>query len=242
MTMLTRATLERRAVWCAIHAAGDYPGPDAIGCASCDLVLPPDAGGHPCPRCAVRVDRRRAHAISQTLALLIATVALTPLAYSQPMSEMWKAGTPDPHGILNGIGLLFQSGFWYFGIIISCVSVLFPLTKIVALSWFLASIWHGSRVHFRRKTELHRFVDDVGRWSMLDPFTVMVFTPMVQIGTLAHIDIMPGSLSFMATVILSMLAARAFDPRLMWDIAREPQSQPVSFRAPQELQAEAIPR
>ena len=222
MTMLSRAALERRAIWRAIHEPGDYEGPDAIGCAHCDLVLPSNAEGRPCPRCAVRVDRRRPYAISQTLALLIATVVLTPLAYSQPMSEMWKAGTPDPHGILNGIGLLFSSGFWYFGIIIACVSVLFPLTKIVALSWFLASIWNCSAVHLRRKTELYRFVDDVGRWSTLDPFTVMVFAPMVQIETLAHIDIMPGSLSFTATVVLSMLAARAFDPRLMWDVAREP--------------------
>ena len=46
--------------------------------------------------------------------------------------------------VAYGIGLLFTSGFWYFGIIISVVSVLFPLTKIAALTWFLASIWQRS--------------------------------------------------------------------------------------------------
>ena len=30
--------------------------------------------------------------------------------------KMWKASTPDPHGIVNGIGMLFESGFRYFGI------------------------------------------------------------------------------------------------------------------------------
>ncbi len=217
MTMLTRASLERRAVWRSISASGDYQGADAIGCESCDLVLPPGAAGHPCPRCGAIANRRRPGSVSQTFALLLATVAVTPLAYIQPLSEMWEAGTPHPHGIINGIELLFKSGFWYFGIIIACVSVVFPLTKIVALSWFLSSVWRGSSARLRVKTRLYRFIDEIGRWSTLDPFTVMIFAPMIQIGQLGHIDFMPGSLSFLATVILSMLAARVFDPRLMWD-------------------------
>ena len=222
MTMVTRASLERRAVWRAIHGPGEYKGSDAVGCASCELVLPPSALGQPCPRCAARVERRRPHSVSQTLALLLATGLLTPLAYGQPMSEIWEAGTVHPHGILNGIALLFQSGFWHSGIIICLVSVVFPLTKIGALSWFIFSIWRGSTAKLRRKTQLYRFIDEIGRWSTLDPFTVIIFAPMIQIQQLVHINVMGGTLAFLATVIFSMLAARAFDARLMWDVARVP--------------------
>jgi hypothetical protein len=90
---------------------------------------------------------------------------------------------------------------------------------LVGLTWFLLSIRRGWSGRPRLKAELYRFVDDVGRWSVLDPFTVMVFTPMVQLGQLGHFRIMGGVEAFLATVALSMLAARALDPRLIWDVA-----------------------
>ena len=218
MTMLTRATLEPREVWRRL-GPDDAPPPADLTCAYCDLILrdcPEDAR---CPRCSARVHRRRPNSITQTTALLLATAVLTPVAYGLPMSELWKAGTPNPHTIGDGIMLLFQSGFWYFGILIFMLSVAFPLTKIVALSWFIVSIWRGSARHLRSKTRLYRFIDEAGRWSMIDPFTVFTFAPMLQIGQLAHINIRAGSLAFLSTVMLSMLAARTFDPRLMWDMA-----------------------
>jgi len=42
---------------------------------------------------------------------------------------------------------------------------------------------------------------------------------MIQFGQLAHFDFMGGAAAFLATAVLSMLATRIFDPRLMWDNA-----------------------
>lgn len=220
MTMLTRATLDQQAVWRRFgDGAQEYRGANPVACTHCDLVLPPAADGQRCPRCRARVRRRRPEAIPQTTALLLATAVLTPTAYAYPMSEFWEAGTPHPHTIVNGVELLLTHGFWYFAILIFCVSIAFPLAKIVALSWCLVSVWRSSDRHLRGKTRFYRFVDHVGRWSMLDPFTVLVFAPMVQLQQIAHIDFMPGCPAFFATVALSMLAAQRFDPRLMWDAA-----------------------
>lgn len=217
MTLLTRATLERREVWRRLATGPGYAARGAIACTSCDLPLPPEANGRPCARCGATVRRRIPFSTRRCLALLVAAVVLTPIAYSYPVSEFWKAGSPAPHSVINGIVLLFENGFWYFGIIIFCVSLLFPLTKLAALTWFLASIHYRSARHLRRKTRLYRFVDETGRWSTLDPFTVMIFAPMIQFGQLAHFDFMGGAAAFLATVVLSMAATRVFDPRLMWD-------------------------
>jgi paraquat-inducible protein A len=233
MTMLTRATLEPREVWRRLGPDDASPPTDLV-CAHCDLILPACPEGARCPRCTARLYRRRPNSVTQTTALLLATAALTPVAYGLPMSELWKAGTPDPHTIGNGILLLFQSGFWYFGILIFLLSVAFPLTKIVALSWFIVSIRRGSAAHLRGKTRLYRFIDEAGRWSMIDPFTVFIFAPMLQIGQLAHINIRAGSLAFLSTVVLSMIAARTFDPRLMWDMeAGASSSSPVKRESSQ---------
>ena len=220
LTMITRATLERRAVWRCLEAPPDYAGPNPIACTSCDLVLPPRTEGKRCPRCAARVHRRTPHSLKISSALLIATGVLTPVAYGWPMSEFWKAGSPSPHSIIDGIQMLFLHGFWYFGVVILMVSLVFPLTKLVGLTWFLTSVHHRSGERLRQKTHLYRFIDEVGRWSTLDPFTVMIFAPMIQFGQLAHFNFMGGTPAFLATVILSIVALRMFDPRLMWDAAQ----------------------
>ncbi len=239
MTMLTRATMERRAVWRSLEMPARQPTRNALSCTSCELVLPPEMENRRCPRCQAVVHRRRPGSIPCCAALLVATAVLTPIAYGYPMSELWELGRPHPHSVIDGIEMLFQSGFWYFGVIIALVSLIFPLTKLVALTWFLVSIWRRSTHRLRTKTKLYRFIDEVGRWSTLDPFTVMVFAPMAQFNQTAHIDFMGGSAAFLATVVLSMLASHALDARLMWDAAEAGrQRRPSDYRiAPAAVQS-----
>lgn len=219
MTMLTRASLERRAVWRRLEMPAAEATSASVSCTSCDLVLPPAWVGARCPRCAARIHRRHPFSVIQCAALTLATWVLMPIAYSYPMSTFWKLDTPMTNNIINGIEALFQHDFWYFGIVIFCVSVIFPFTKVLGLTWFLLSIRFGWTEHLRFKTGLFRFVDEVGRWSVLDPFTVLIFTPMIQLGQIGHFDARGGTEAFLATVVLSMVAARVFDPRLMWDVA-----------------------
>jgi paraquat-inducible protein A len=219
MTLVTRAAIERRAIWREIATSSVEPEADAIACTSCNLVVPAATEGQPCPRCRALVYRRRPVAFVQSMALVSACWVLMPVAYWLPMSAFWEAGTPHPHSIIDGVILLFDHGFWPLGILICLTSVGIPFGKLIGLTWFLVAITRNSNWKLRRKTQVYRLIDEIGRWSNLDPFTVMIFSPMVQFGQLAHIDVMGGSLAFLSMVVLSMIAARAFDPRLMWDAA-----------------------
>jgi len=44
---------------------------------------------------------------------------------------------------------------------------------------------------------------------------------LVKLGALANVDAGPAILYFAAVVVLTMLAAESFDPRLMWDVCEE---------------------
>jgi paraquat-inducible protein A len=233
MTMITRASLDRRAVWRRIRDPASHAGPHAVACPACDLVLPPSAEGGPCPRCHALVDRRLAQSLPRTTALVAASWALVMVCYWLPMSALWEAGSPSPHSIIDGIMLLFTHGFWPLGILICLASVGIPLTKLAGLTWFLVATRRGSAAHLRLRTRLYRVIDAIGRWSNLDPFTVMIFAPMVQFAMLAHIQNMDGSLAFLSMVVLSMVAAQSFDPRLMWDAAGAQQDVPVVAAADQ---------
>jgi paraquat-inducible protein A len=67
------------------------------------------------------------------------------------------------------------------------------------------------------RTRLYRFVELVGRWSMVDIYVVTILVALVRLGNLATIEAGLGAVFFGAVVVITMLAAESFDPRLIWD-------------------------
>jgi paraquat-inducible protein A len=52
---------------------------------------------------------------------------------------------------------------------------------------------------------------------MVDIYVVTILAALVRLGSLATIEAETGAVFFGAVVVLTMLAAEAFDPRLIWD-------------------------
>lgn len=52
---------------------------------------------------------------------------------------------------------------------------------------------------------------------MVDIFVVAILVAMVQLGNYMTVTPGPGAVAFAGVVILTMLAAMSFDPRLLWD-------------------------
>lgn len=221
LTMISRATLDRRTVWRAIAPERSAPRQDEpeISCTVCDLIAPATMENAPCPRCAARLHARRPDVMVQTTALLIAGFALYIPANIFPMSVGTQLGEQMPHRIVDGIADLFQLGLWPLGVLIFCTSIAIPLLKIAGLAWCLLSIrWRSTR-HLVFKTKLYRFIDEIGRWSNVDIFTIAVFVPLFHFGAIATTHAGPGAPAFLLVVVLTMLASRGFDARLMWDAA-----------------------
>jgi paraquat-inducible protein A len=57
---------------------------------------------------------------------------------------------------------------------------------------------------------------------MIDVFMESILVALVQFGAVVTVIPGPGAIAFASVVILTMLAARTFDPRLIWDRAAEP--------------------
>jgi paraquat-inducible protein A len=89
---------------------------------------------------------------------------------------------------------------------------------LAGLGWFLLCIRRRSTYALVFKTKLYRVIEEVGRWSNVDVFTIAAFLPLIQFGRLAstHADV--GATAFILVVVLTMFASRCFDPRLMWDV------------------------
>ncbi len=56
---------------------------------------------------------------------------------------------------------------------------------------------------------------------MVDVYVVTILVALVHLGTLANVEVRFGAVFFAAVVVLTILAAESFDPRLIWDALEE---------------------
>jgi len=69
------------------------------------------------------------------------------------------------------------------------------------------------------RTRLYRVIDMIGRWSNIDLFMISLLVAMIQFGALTTVRPQPGAIAFASVVVITMIASRCFDPRVMWDAA-----------------------
>lgn len=136
-----------------------------------------------------------------------------------PIMQVTSFGRTRSDTILSGAEYLLQLGMWPLALIVFVASVLVPVTKIVILVYLLISVRRRSDSRPMDRLRLYRFTEFVGRWSMVDVFVVTVLVALVNLGKIAEVEAGPGALFFAAVVVLTMLAAHTFDPRLIWDNA-----------------------
>lgn len=190
-------------------------------CLECGMLSRPARGKSSglCPRCGSPVHTRKPDSIQRTWAYLVAAYALYIPANVLPIMDTNSLFGTQQDTILSGAIYLWTTGSWAVSLLVIFASVVEPLVKLVALTYLLVSVQRGSTWNPRFRSRMYRLVDVVGRWSMLDIFVVTILVALVQIQSLAEIRAGPGALAFGAVVVLTMLAALNFDPRLIWDEA-----------------------
>ena len=119
--------------------------------------------------------------------------------------------------IMSGVVYLWTSGSWPLAVVVFIASITVPLMKLLALTFLVLSVQFRSQWQPQQRTKLYRIVEIVGRWSMLDIFVATMLVALVQLQALATITAGPAAIAFGSVVVLTMLAAMSFDPRLIWD-------------------------
>lgn len=191
-----------------------------VRCESCKLLLravPAEEPGH-CPRCGATLEFRRRRSIETTWALAIAAAICYVPANLLPVLVTYTLDSPSADTIMSGVVFLYTSGSWPLALVVLIASVMVPLGKLIALVYLLITVQRGASVGRRERTRLLRMVRFIGRWSMLDVFVDTFTVALVQLQPLMSVLPGPGVLFFAAVVVLTMLAAEAFDPRLIWDL------------------------
>ncbi len=191
-----------------------------VRCSACSLVVQePEAGRHAiCPRCEAPLHRRLPNSLARTWALLIAAAVLYIPANLFPIMRTASLGeVPQSDTILSGVVELWVRGSWDLAIIVFVASIVVPLLKIAILMTLLITTGRHSSWRRKERGKLYRFVEFIGHWSMLDIFVVALMAALVRFQSLADVTPGPGAVAFGAVVVLTMLASKSFDERLIWD-------------------------
>jgi paraquat-inducible protein A len=98
------------------------------------------------------------------------------------------------------------------------------------LATMMVTTQAGAGVLLRQRTRLYFVVAWIGRWSMVDIFMESLLGALVQFGRAVTIEPGMGALAFCAVVFVTIFAAEAFDPRLMWDAAARNAHRPMALR------------
>ncbi|HSJ97850.1 MAG TPA: paraquat-inducible protein A [Myxococcota bacterium] len=195
-------------------------------CHDCALLCRVPGGAHAahCPRCGAALHPRKPRSVERTWALVIAASLCYLPANLLPIMTVTSLGKAQSDTILSGVVYLLVHGMWPLAAIIFVASVFVPVLKLAILVFLLVSVGRGSRWRPAERTRLYRITEAVGRWSMVDIFVVTILVALVRLGSLATIQAQAGAVFFGAVVVLTMLAAESFDPRLIWDRSEEAQA------------------
>jgi len=156
--------------------------------------------------------------MERSFALMVAAVIFYFPANLMPITHTAALGKVQSDTIMSGVLYFISHGDWPLALVIFTASIAVPLLKLLILSYLLWSVHRRSTSRQLDRTKLYRLTEAVGRWSMVDVFVVTILVALVQLGFLANIQAGPGALYFCMVVIITMFAAMAFDPRLIWDL------------------------
>jgi paraquat-inducible protein A len=190
-----------------------------LGCNACGLAqreLPAEQHLR-CSRCGTRLHFRKPNSVSRTWALVIAAYVLIIPANLMPVMATGSLFGTEKDTIFGGVKFLWESNSQVLAIILFCASIVIPFAKLISLTFLLISVQRRSTWKPKVRAQLYRIVEAIGRWSMIDVYVATMLTALVQFGDLMSIRAGVGAIAFGSVVMLTIFAARSFDPRLIWE-------------------------
>ena len=170
-----------------------------------------------CCRCYSKLSNRNYASIQQSWALLITATILLVLANIYPITLLTNRGVVTTDTIFSGITHLVHSGMIPIAIIVFTASILVPWLKIIGLATYVTAISFNLPISKRKLMVGFHIIEWIGRWSMLDLFVISLTVALVNMGQLLDAKPAPAATAFALVILLTQLAAKVLDTRLLWD-------------------------
>ncbi|UTJ07542.1 paraquat-inducible protein A [Arcobacter roscoffensis] len=189
-----------------------------ISCKNCHKVFEkPNYDNFVCDRCNHVVRKRIHHSLQVSLALVISAILLYIPAMVYPMMEITKFGVTTESTIIEGVISFLEYENYFIAIVVFVASVVIPVVKLIGLLLIFTSLKIRVKMSNKTKLVVFKFIDMIGKWSMIDIYVVAIMASIVQMDELFNIKGGIAASSFALVVVITMIAAYRFDTRIIWD-------------------------
>ena len=186
-----------------------------VACTRCARVWP--RGQTTCERCGSALHSRKPRSLQKVWGWWFAGVICYIPANLYPMLRTQTLFETTQSTIVGGAIDLIQHDAAAVALIVLIASVAIPVGKFVAIAYLALNLGHAAPLAAHRRQQLYELVEFIGRWSMIDVFVVAILSSLVQLNFVATIQPGPAALTFALSVIFTMLSAKSFDSRMIWD-------------------------
>lgn len=184
-------------------------------CQSCGSLT--DRPGEPCAVCGAQTYLRKPGSLQAVWAYWLAGVLAYIPGNLYPIMVTESLNGTTHSTIMGGVVTLLHHGSYDIAAVIFIASIVVPVSKFIIIAWLALSVQRGWAISAHRRIEAWEIIEFIGRWSMIDVFVVAALAALIQIGGLMTISPGIGINAFALSVMLTMLSAMSFDPRLIWD-------------------------
>src|SRR5258707_11613198 len=133
-----------------------------------------------------------------------------------PILRITYYGAYSESTVWDGCVNLLRDGQWPIALVVFLASILIPLFKLLGLLYVTVPVRVTSVRSRRQRTWVHRIIEWIGPWAMLDVFITAILVALVKLGQ--FVTVLPGRglLPFAAVFVLAIMASARPHPRLGW--------------------------
>lgn len=189
-----------------------------ISCKNCHKVYEKENyDDFVCTRCNHKVRRRIKSSLQVSLALVISAIFLYIPAMIYPIMEITRFGVSIESTIIEGVISFLEYENYFIAFVIFTASVIIPLIKLIGLLLIFVSLKINIKMSNKAKVLIFKFIEAIGKWSMIDIYVVAILASVIQMDELFNIKGGIAATSFALVVLFTMVAAHRFDTRIIWD-------------------------
>ena len=170
-----------------------------------------------CRVCGSDIQKRKKESFLKSFIYTFTAFILIFPANLLPIMIVTKVTIPYENTIFDGVVEFFNDREYFISFIIFFASIFIPLFKILAMIWLLFMVKIGKNRFSKFSTKLYKFLEFIGKFSMLDVFVASLMVGFMQFNNLIYVEAGEAIIPFAMVVIFTMLATKNFDSKLLWD-------------------------
>lgn len=136
--------------------------------------------------------------------LLVAIMSFTVGIYAPFMTTKKYFIFTNKISLLDALGSLWAQGYWVLFSVIVLFSLLFPISKML----LLIVVINRTPAEQSVMKQVLFWIEQHGKWSMLDVFVVAITIVIVKINAMASVTVNYGLYAFGLSILLTMLLTR----------------------------------